>query len=86
MSIMPFIKPKEIKLKLRMFPTSLKAKLSAEVYILDEESKSFDIQEVNELLIDLNKRTNVVLTPHVAGWTKESYFKLSDVLADKILK
>ena len=26
----------------------------------------------------------VVLSPHVAGWSVESYFKLSDVLADKI--
>jgi len=60
--------------------------LGAALDVLDEESKSFDIQEINELLIDLNKRTNVVLTPHVAGWTKESYFKLSNVLADKILK
>lgn len=29
---------------------------------------------------------NVILTPHVGGWTNESYFKLSDVLADKILE
>jgi len=28
---------------------------------------------------------NVVLTPHVAGWSKQSFFKISDVLADKIL-
>ena len=28
---------------------------------------------------------NVILSPHVGGWTVESYFKLSDVLADKIL-
>lgn len=28
----------------------------------------------------------VILSPHVGGWTHESYFKLSDVLADKILK
>jgi D-3-phosphoglycerate dehydrogenase len=28
---------------------------------------------------------HVVLSPHVAGWTHESYFKLSDVLAEKIL-
>lgn len=28
---------------------------------------------------------NVIMSPHVAGWTKESYFKLSNVLADKIL-
>lgn len=28
----------------------------------------------------------VLLTPHIGGWTHESYFKLSDVLADKILR
>ncbi len=28
---------------------------------------------------------HVILSPHIAGWTHESYFKLSDVLADKIL-
>lgn len=28
---------------------------------------------------------NVIMSPHVAGWTEESYFKLSNVLADKIL-
>jgi D-3-phosphoglycerate dehydrogenase len=28
----------------------------------------------------------VMLSPHVGGWTKESYFKLSNVLADKILE
>ena len=27
----------------------------------------------------------VLLSPHVAGWTVESYVKLSTVLADKIL-
>ena len=27
----------------------------------------------------------VILTPHVGGWTTESYYKLSAVLADKIL-
>lgn len=28
---------------------------------------------------------NVVLTPHVAGWTVESYFKISKFLAEKIV-
>jgi D-3-phosphoglycerate dehydrogenase len=28
---------------------------------------------------------NVLLSPHIAGWTTESYFKLSNVLADKII-
>ena len=27
---------------------------------------------------------NILLSPHVAGWTIESYEKLSNVLADKI--
>lgn len=35
---------------------------------------------------DLISRDNVLLSPHVAGWTYESYYKLSDVLADKIIK
>jgi D-3-phosphoglycerate dehydrogenase len=34
---------------------------------------------------DLISRDNVMLSPHVAGWTFESYFKLSDILADKII-
>lgn len=34
---------------------------------------------------DLISRDNVLLSPHVAGWTFESYFKLSDILADKII-
>jgi len=34
---------------------------------------------------DLTSRDNVLLSPHVAGWTFESYYKLSDVLADKII-
>lgn len=34
---------------------------------------------------ELTRRDNVLLTPHVAGWTFESYFKLSAILADKML-
>lgn len=34
---------------------------------------------------DLTRRDNVILSPHVAGWTFESYFKLSDILADKVI-
>ena len=32
----------------------------------------------------LNDQDNVILTPHVAGWTNESYERISMVLADKI--
>lgn len=34
---------------------------------------------------DLASRDNVLLSPHVAGWTFESYYKLSDVVAEKII-
>ena len=34
---------------------------------------------------DLMAMTNVVFSPHIAGWTHESYEKLSSVLARKIL-
>jgi D-3-phosphoglycerate dehydrogenase len=34
---------------------------------------------------DLIAMPNVVLSPHIAGWTHESYEKLSSVLAGKIL-
>lgn len=38
-----------------------------------------------KLLLDaLRTMQNVILTPHVAGWTHESYFKISKILAEKI--
>jgi D-3-phosphoglycerate dehydrogenase len=38
----------------------------------------------NELFEKLLTYSNVLITPHVAGWTNESYFKLSYVLFEKI--
>lgn len=34
---------------------------------------------------ELITRDNVLFSPHVAGWTFESYYKLSEILADKII-
>lgn len=39
-----------------------------------------------DALRHLIEAKNVVLSPHIAGWTHESYYKLSDVLAQKILR
>lgn len=35
---------------------------------------------------DLISRDNVLLSPHVAGWTFDSYYKLSDIIADKVIE
>jgi D-3-phosphoglycerate dehydrogenase len=56
--------------------------------VLEFETKSFESffeQHLPEEFDYLIKSEKVVLSPHVGGWTTESYFKLSDVLADKIL-
>ena len=56
--------------------------------VLEFETKSFESffeQHLPEEFDYLIKSENVVLSPHVGGWTTESYFKLSNVLADKIL-
>jgi D-3-phosphoglycerate dehydrogenase / 2-oxoglutarate reductase len=47
--------------------------------------ESFFDSELPAELSYLLHSDRVLLTPHVGGWTHESYFKLSDVLADKIL-
>jgi len=55
--------------------------------VLEYETKSFETINSEELPEDfkyLVKSDKVILSPHVAGWTKESYVKLSSFLADKI--
>jgi D-3-phosphoglycerate dehydrogenase len=59
--------------------------LGACLDVLEYESTSFSEIDKNETLIRLLNHPKVLLSPHIAGWTHESYFLLSDVLADKIL-
>jgi D-3-phosphoglycerate dehydrogenase len=62
--------------------------LGAGLDVLEYEKSSFESFFEQELPSDfkyLLEADNVILTPHVGGWTHESYFKLSNVLADKIL-
>jgi D-3-phosphoglycerate dehydrogenase len=56
--------------------------------VLEYESKDFESMRINGFSDDLDylvQSNRVILTPHVGGWTHESYYKLSAVLADKIL-
>ncbi len=62
--------------------------LGACLDVLEYESASFEenfLEDENQTLKDLLRHPNVMLSPHVGGWTKESYYKLSKVLSDKIL-
>ena len=61
--------------------------LGACLDVLEYETSSFEtIQEkkIPKDFLYLTQSEKVILSPHVAGWTKESYIKLSSFLADKI--
>jgi D-3-phosphoglycerate dehydrogenase len=63
--------------------------IAAGLDVLEYEKTSFEAfneEKMPENLKYLIASDNVILTPHVGGWTTESYFKLSNVLADKILE
>jgi D-3-phosphoglycerate dehydrogenase / 2-oxoglutarate reductase len=45
--------------------------------LTDEQRKNFDY---------LSQAPNVILTPHIAGWSHQSYLKINQVLVDKISK
>lgn len=55
--------------------------------VLEYESSSFEQVSSGQLPPDFQRLIEddrVLLSPHVGGWTIESYYKLSSVLADKI--
>lgn len=63
--------------------------LGAGLDVNEFEKKSFEAffeEERPAELDELLACEQVLLTPHIGGWTHESYFKLSNVLADKILE
>jgi D-3-phosphoglycerate dehydrogenase / 2-oxoglutarate reductase len=55
--------------------------------VLEYESVSFenlDASELPEPFQRLRKMDNVIITPHVAGWTFESHVKIGEVIAEKM--
>lgn len=55
--------------------------------VLEYEKTSFEAMDAQAFpapLKYLAEAENVILTPHIAGWTVESKYKLAKVLADKI--
>lgn len=51
----------------------------------NEKPETFSEQEI-EMYDTLYKMENVVLTPHIAGWTKESLSLIAEVLLEKIIE
>jgi len=70
--------------------TSLKSGkiLGAALDVLEYEKSSFETlfteNELPEALQELIQMENVLLSPHIAGWTVESKEKLAQVIVDKI--
>ena len=63
--------------------------LGAGLDVLEFEKASFENffdGNMPEAFQQLLASKKVILSPHVGGWTNESYFKLSAVLADKIIQ
>ena len=60
--------------------------LGAGLDVIDIESSSFNNieKELNPYFNELINLKNVIITPHIAGWTFESNFKLSQIIIDKI--
>ena len=60
--------------------------LGAGLDVIENENSSFSNITIDENLNYLLSCKNVIMTPHIAGLSKESNKKLSTVLIDKILE
>lgn len=50
-----------------------------------ENEKFYQLEGADlDQMQNLTKRRNIILTPHVAGWTHTSHLKLSKILAEKL--
>jgi len=62
--------------------------IAAGLDVLEYEQKSFENlfseDEIPKDFQELLKQPNVILTPHIAGWTTQSKEKLSQTIVDKI--
>ena len=58
--------------------------LGAGLDVLENENKDFKGMSDDQNLDKLKKIENVILTPHIAGWSNESKIKLAQITVDKI--
>jgi D-3-phosphoglycerate dehydrogenase len=71
---------------LKSLVTNLKSGkiIAAGLDVLENEKMARLTPEQDQLMQDLFEMPNVLFTPHVAGWTVESYIKISETLGNKI--
>ncbi len=60
--------------------------LGAGLDVIEYEDISFETPSFPPIFYELINLPNVIITPHIAGWTKESKVLLSEILADKIIQ
>jgi D-3-phosphoglycerate dehydrogenase len=53
--------------------------------VLENEKMGALSREQDAVLHEMFEMKNVLFTPHIAGWTTESYIKISQALANKII-
>tara|TARA_B100000900_G_scaffold321226_1_gene280466 strand:- start:169 stop:1089 length:921 start_codon:yes stop_codon:yes gene_type:complete len=53
--------------------------------VFEHEKTSFEKLKRNKDLTFLLNSNKTILTPHIAGWTTESYFKIAKILSEKII-
>ena len=61
--------------------------LGACLDVFEFEKNSFEDIKTDNINLDfLINSSKTILTPHIAGWTHESYYKIAKILAEKIIK
>jgi len=60
--------------------------LGACLDVLEYEGLSFENMKLPDDIKDMLTMKNVVLSPHIAGWTHESNYKMAVTIAEKVRK
>ena len=60
--------------------------LGACLDVIENEENSYVNFKKDAKINKLISSGKVVFSPHIAGWSKESYFKIAKVLSEKIIQ